>query len=58
VEGQMIETGEKFYLGLAVNMHPNKQVIPFSRRRREKMLGDDLARAISQVLSTNKPVVG
>ena len=54
----MIETGEKFYLGLAVNMHPNKQVIPFSRRRREKMLGDDLARAISQVLSTNKPVVG
>ncbi len=58
VEGQMLPTGEKFYLGLCVSLDPLKVSIPFLAPDREKLLEYDLARAISQVLSTNKPVIG
>lgn len=58
VEGQLLQTGEKFYLGLCVSMDPLKASIPFLAPDREKLLEYDLARAISQVLSTNKPVIG
>jgi len=49
---------EPFYLGLAVEYAPEKVAIPFLSPEREKLLEYDLARAISQVLSTNKPVLG
>ncbi|MFM1770499.1 MAG: hypothetical protein RJA22_3028 [Verrucomicrobiota bacterium] len=58
VEGQMLQTGEKFYLGLCVSLDPLKATIPFLAPDREKLLEYDLARAISQVLSTNRPVIG
>ncbi|MEY2410764.1 MAG: gliding motility-associatede transport system auxiliary component, partial [Verrucomicrobiota bacterium] len=58
VEGQMLQTGEKFYLGLCVSLDPLKAAIPFLTPDRERLLEYDLARAISQVLSTNKPVIG
>jgi ABC-type uncharacterized transport system involved in gliding motility auxiliary subunit len=58
VEGQMMQTGEKFYLGLAISLDPAKVSIPFLSPEREKLLEYDLARAISQVMSTNKPVLG
>jgi len=58
VEGQMTETGEKVYLGLAVSLDPQKVAIPALSPARDRLLEYDLARAISQVLSTNKPVVG
>ena len=58
VDGQMMQTGEKFYLGLAVSQDPSKVAIPFLSPDREKLLEYDLARAISQVMSTNKPVLG
>ena len=58
VEGQLLQTGEKFYLGLCVSLDPLKEAIPFLSPQREKSLEYDVARAISQVLSTNKPVVG
>jgi ABC-type uncharacterized transport system involved in gliding motility auxiliary subunit len=58
VEGQMTETGEKFYLGLAISLDPNKVAIPFLSPARERLLEYDLARAISQVLATEKPVIG
>lgn len=58
VEGQMTQTGEKLYLGLAISMDPQKVAIPFLSPEREKLLEYDLARAISQVISTNKPVIG
>lgn len=58
VEGQMLQNGEKFYLGLALSLDPAKVTIPFLSPDREKLLEYDLARAVSQVMSTNKPVLG
>lgn len=58
VEGQLLQTGEKFYLGICVSLDPLKAAIPFLSPDREKLLEYDLARAISQVMSTNKPVIG
>ena len=58
VDGQPTEGGEKFYLGVAISLDPQKVAIPFLPPNRERLLEYDLARAISQVLSTNKPVVG
>ena len=58
VEGQMTETGEKAYLGLAISLDPRKVALPFLSPGRDRLLEYDLARAISQVLSTNKPVIG
>ncbi len=58
VEGQMVETGDKFYLGIAISLDPQKVALPFLPPNRERLLEYDLARAISQVLATNKPVVG
>ncbi|HAB19726.1 MAG TPA: hypothetical protein DCE44_25240, partial [Verrucomicrobiales bacterium] len=58
VQGQQLPNGEEFYLGLAVENPPEKVAIPFLTPTREKLLEYDLARAISQVLSTNKPVIG
>lgn len=51
-------SGDPFYLGLAVEYAPQKVAIPFLSPQREKLLEYDLARAITQVLSTNKPVIG
>ena len=58
VEGQLLQTGEKFYLGLCVSLDPLKTAIPFIAPNHDKLLEYDIARAISQVLSTNKPVIG
>jgi len=58
VEGQLMQNGEKFYLGLAVSMDPVKVSIPLLSPDREKLLEYDLARALSQVIATNKPVLG
>jgi ABC-type uncharacterized transport system involved in gliding motility auxiliary subunit len=58
VEGQMIETGEKVYLGLAISLDPHKVALPFLSPARDRLLEYDLIRAISQVMSTNKPVIG
>lgn len=58
MQGQPLPNGEEIYLGLAVENPPEKVAIPFLTPQREKLLEYDLARAISQVLSTNKPVIG
>ncbi len=58
VEPQMLNTGQPIYLGLAVSLDPNKATIPFLSPQREKLLEYDLARAISQVVRTEKPVIG
>lgn len=58
VQGQQLSNGEQFYLGLAIENAPEKVSLPFLSPQREKLLEYDLARAVSQVLSTNKPVVG
>lgn len=58
IDPQMLNNGESFYLGIAVSLDPNKTAIPFLSPDREKLLEYDLARAISQVLRTEKPVIG
>lgn len=52
-----LPTGDKFYLGLAVSMLDSKQTVQLSPAR-ERLLEYDVARAISRVMRTNKPVVG
>ena len=58
VEGQVTDTGEKFYLGLAVSFLDQKAAIPVLAPDRERLLEYDITRAISQVTATKKPVVG
>lgn len=58
VEGQMLNTGEKIYLGLAVSFADTKETIPFLSPEREKLLEYDLSRAITRVLAPERPVIG
>jgi ABC-type uncharacterized transport system involved in gliding motility auxiliary subunit len=58
IEPQMLPNGEACYLGVAIEYAPQKAALPFLNPQREKLLEYDLARAISQVLTTTKPVVG
>ncbi|EEF61271.1 GldG family protein [Pedosphaera parvula] len=58
VEGQMLPDGEKFYLGLSVSMLDAKEALPFLTPERERLLEYDLSRAISRVVTPEKPVVG
>jgi ABC-type uncharacterized transport system involved in gliding motility auxiliary subunit len=58
VEGQMLPNGEKFYLGLAVSMLDEKQALPFLDPNRERLLEYDLSRAITRVVTPEKPTVG
>lgn len=58
VEGQLMRNGEKFYLGLAVSQLDEKQALPFLDPGRERLLEYDLSRAISRVVTPEKPVVG
>src|SRR6478672_7432134 len=58
VEGQQTNTGEKFYLGLAVSFLDQKSAIPVLSPDRERLLEYDITRAIAQVAATKKPVVG
>ena len=58
VEGQMTNTGEKFYLGLSVSFLDQKAAIPVLSPDRERLLEYDLTRAISQVAAVKKPVIG
>jgi len=58
VDAQMTNTGEKFYLGLAVSFLDQKAAIPVLAPDRERLLEYDITRAISQVSAIKKPVVG
>jgi ABC-type uncharacterized transport system involved in gliding motility auxiliary subunit len=58
VEGQMTNTGEKFYLGLSVSFLDQKAAIPVLSPDRERLLEYDITRAISQVSAAKKPVIG
>ena len=58
VEGLPLQSGEKFYLGLAVSLLDAKQSIPFLQPNRERLLEYDLSRAITRVETSDKPVVG
>ena len=58
VEGQMLQSGERFYLGLSVSQLDAKASLPFLAPNRERLLEYDIARAIAQVGRTEKPVLG
>jgi ABC-type uncharacterized transport system involved in gliding motility auxiliary subunit len=58
IDGQVTNTGEKFYLGLSVSFLDQKAAIPVLAPDRERLLEYDITRAISQVATIKKPVVG
>ena len=58
LEGETLPNGDRFYLGLAVSMLDEKQTIPFLAPNRERELEYDLSRAISRVVTPDRPVVG
>jgi len=59
IEGQAVSAeGEPFYLGISVNMLDETVAVPFLSPSRERMMEYDIARAISQVITPQKAVVG
>lgn len=58
LEGEPLANGERFYLGLAVSLLDEKQAIAFLDPNRERLLEYDLSRAITRVVTPDKPVVG
>jgi ABC-type uncharacterized transport system involved in gliding motility auxiliary subunit len=58
VEPQMLRNGDRFYMGLSVSMVDQEQSIPFLDPSRERLLEYDLSRAITRVVTPEKPVVG
>ncbi|MFT6619177.1 MAG: ABC-type uncharacterized transport system involved in gliding motility auxiliary subunit [Limisphaerales bacterium] len=58
IDGQMVQMGEKIFLGVAVSSLDQKFAIPFLTPQRERLLEYDLSRAITRVASPEKPVVG
>jgi ABC-type uncharacterized transport system involved in gliding motility auxiliary subunit len=58
LEPQQLPGNDDFYLGLAVSLADERVAIPFLEPNRERLLEYDLTRAISQVLSPDKPTVG
>jgi ABC-type uncharacterized transport system involved in gliding motility auxiliary subunit len=58
IEGVSLDSGDRFYLGLAVSLLDAKEAIPFLAPNRERQLEYDISRAISRVIAPDKPVVG
>ncbi len=58
VEGQLTNTGEKFYLGLAIAFLDQRVALPVLTPDRERLMEYDITRAIAQVAAAKKPVVG
>jgi len=52
------QTGEPYYMGLCITLDPQKVAVPTLSVQRDRLLEYDLARAIAQVLQTEKPVIG
>jgi ABC-type uncharacterized transport system involved in gliding motility auxiliary subunit len=58
VEGQMVQTGDSIYLGIAVSFLDKTIALPFLTPARETLLEYDLSRALSSVLVDEKPTIG
>lgn len=58
LEPRPMPGGDNFYLGLSVSLADQRVAIPFLDPSRERLLEYDITRAITQVLSPEKPVVG
>jgi ABC-type uncharacterized transport system involved in gliding motility auxiliary subunit len=58
IQAQLTNAQEKFYLGLAASFLDQKAALPVLAPDREQLLEYDITRAIAQVASATKPVVG
>ncbi len=58
VEPQVLQSGERVYLGLAVSQLDRKATLSFLNPERETLLEYDVTRAITQVIKPEKPSVG
>ena len=58
IEAQSLPDGQKFYLGMAVSQVDAKDAIPFFSPDRERQMEYDISRAISRVVTPEKPVIG
>lgn len=58
IQGQLLPTGDRFYLGLTVSQLDQKEAIPFLEPNRERQLEYDISRAISRVAHPVRPVIG
>jgi ABC-type uncharacterized transport system involved in gliding motility auxiliary subunit len=58
IDSQNLPDGERFYLGLAVSQLDAKETIAFLSPDRERELEYDLSRAISRVVTPEKPIIG
>jgi ABC-type uncharacterized transport system involved in gliding motility auxiliary subunit len=58
LEPQTLQDNDQFYLGLSVSLADSRVAIPFLDPERERQLEYDLTRAISQVFTPEKPVIG
>jgi len=58
IDAQNIQGGERFYLGLAVSQLDAKEAIAFLSPDRERQLEYDISRAISRVVTPEKPIIG
>jgi ABC-type uncharacterized transport system involved in gliding motility auxiliary subunit len=58
VEPQVMQSGEKFYLGLSISYADQKLALPALSLDREQLLEYDIARAIARATRTEKAVIG
>src|SRR3954469_11289 len=58
IEGQQLNTGEQFYLGVAVSQLDRKQTLSTITPQRERLLEYDLIRAVARVGTTERPKIG
>lgn len=58
VQGQMLNTGDKIYFGLAVSCIDKTATIPFLSPERENLLEYEITRAITEVFKTEKTKIG
>ncbi len=58
VEGQSLSLTDRIYLGLAVSMLDETIAIPFLDPSKERQLEYEIVRAVSQVVTVEKPVIG
>lgn len=58
VEGQMINTGDSIYMGIAVSCLDNTVALPFLAPQRERLLEYDISRAIARVANPDKVKIG
>ena len=58
VEGRMLNIGETVYLGLSVTMLDQKETVPFLDPQAGRQLEYEISRAISRVMTSDKPTLG